>query len=341
MPLVLLTGSTGFVGAPTLRLLLADGYTVRAAIRDMSKADHIKKQHPEKADHLEFVEVRDMMKPDAFMEAAKGVDYIVHVASPFLLKVKSNRKDLIDPAIDMTNAILNAAQASPSVKRIVFTSSFATILDPVKGIKCDYEYTSESRSPLGNRWNILGNKTVASLYSPLAYTLSKVLAELAIWDYIKSKKPHFDAVTLHPPYIFGKLEQAVSSPDQLNESTRAVYQLLDAKTVPKDVFPPYCDVEDVAKAHVLALTNPKASNQRYLLCGGDVSWQKVCDEVHKNYPQIADRIPVGNPGADTLPKPLARLNVSKAEQDLGIVFTGWKESVIDHSLLQLAEMPKS
>jgi hypothetical protein len=62
------------------------------------------------------------------------VDGICHVASPFHFKPQDNERDLLLPAIKGTTSILNSALKAPSVKRIVITSTMATISHIGKGV---------------------------------------------------------------------------------------------------------------------------------------------------------------------------------------------------------------
>lgn len=71
------------------------------------------------------------------------------------------------------------------------------------------------------------------------------------------------------------------------------------------------DVRDVALAHVLSLTEPKASNQRILLVSGLITPQLVTNIIRKNFPQLHDRTEEGNP-QQILPK--------------GVHPTGWDTS---------------
>ncbi|KAK6858407.1 NAD-dependent epimerase/dehydratase fum13 [Apiospora arundinis] len=83
---LLLTGANGFVGFKVLLNALEQGYTVRAAIRSMSKSDFLSK-HPKvqalnASDRLSFVEVPDITNPKAYEEAVKDVTHVIHLASP-------------------------------------------------------------------------------------------------------------------------------------------------------------------------------------------------------------------------------------------------------------------
>lgn len=71
------------------------------------------------------------------------------------------------------------------------------------------------------------------------------------------------------------------------------------------------DVRDVALAHILSLTEPKASNQRIILVAGLITPQLVIDIIRKHFPQLSERIAVGNP-SQILP--------------VGVQPTGWDTS---------------
>ena len=83
--LILLTGSTGFVGFETLRQALKHGYKVRAVVRSEQKAETVRSNPTLKdvsEDQLSFVVIPDLLAEGVFDEVVKDVDYIVLVASP-------------------------------------------------------------------------------------------------------------------------------------------------------------------------------------------------------------------------------------------------------------------
>jgi nucleoside-diphosphate-sugar epimerase len=124
-------GGTGFLGAWTLKELLERGFNVRAAIRGNKKADHLRRQFKEHVDKLEFTIVDDVTRPGAFDEAVKGVDAIIHSASPLVPdEPGAEPSTLIEPAVNGTVGILKSALKSPTVQRVVITSSVGTIYEP-------------------------------------------------------------------------------------------------------------------------------------------------------------------------------------------------------------------
>jgi nucleoside-diphosphate-sugar epimerase len=59
-----------------------------------------------------------------------GVDYVIHVASPFHFKATDFAKDFYEPAIDGTKEMLKAASEAKTVKRVVITSSVGAVINP-------------------------------------------------------------------------------------------------------------------------------------------------------------------------------------------------------------------
>jgi len=140
-----LTGPSGYLGAHVLQQLLDKGYRVRGTVRSERKINQIRKQYADAGDRLELVVVEDMQVDGAFDSFLDGsphsltflivdVDGICHVASPFHFKPQDNERDLLLPAIKGTTSLLNSALKAPSVKRIVITSTMATISHIGKGV---------------------------------------------------------------------------------------------------------------------------------------------------------------------------------------------------------------
>ncbi|KAJ1022052.1 hypothetical protein NDA18_005287 [Ustilago nuda] len=357
-PEVLLTGVSGFVGSHVLdQLLKSDrNYHVTCVIRSRAKTEPwLSRQFADEfGKRIHVVQVSDLLAPGSLDQPVLGKDYIVHVASPYVLKASNNKRDIIDPALKMTQNVLSAALKSeqadksagrkPQLKRIVVTSSFAAILNPLRGIeKRDYTYTDKDWQPI--QYSFMGY-----FYSPLAYLISKTLAEKSVWNFLDQHNPSFDAATVNPPQIYGPIIHQVKSEEAINTSSAEPWKLYKAGgpngdgKIPVESFWSFCDVRDVAEIHVKALDNPKASKTRYVACGGSVSWQQVADEIHDNpeYPQeFKHHIPKGEHGKQHRPNPLARLDTSKAEKDLGIKFKDWKDSVIKGSLYSFVEIEKS
>lgn len=147
--LILITGASGFVGNHTLANFLTHGYRVRVVARNQASCDRILNVHSTYRKKLETAIVSDITVPGAFDDAVKGVDGIIHMASPFVINVEDNEKDLILPALNGTRGILESAQRyGPQVRRIVITSSFAAVADFTKGLWPGHIYDETQWNPL-------------------------------------------------------------------------------------------------------------------------------------------------------------------------------------------------
>lgn len=82
--LILLTGGSGFVGSSIALEALSRGFSVRLALRKPSQFDDWLKKYPEWKDKLSYIVVEDFGAEGAFDEAVKGVQHVVHTATPVI-----------------------------------------------------------------------------------------------------------------------------------------------------------------------------------------------------------------------------------------------------------------
>jgi dihydroflavonol-4-reductase len=326
MTRVLVTGATGFIAAHTIADLLAQGYEVRGTVR--SRANALREAALARlpgAERLELVEA-DLLDAASFEAPARGCDAVLHMASPYAINVKDPQRDLVDPAVKGTQAVL-AAAAKAGVRRVVLTSSVAAITDepPAHALtEADWnEKSSLTRNP---------------------YYFSKTLAERAAWRFMDEDKPGFDLVVINPFVVVGP-----SYTRALNESNKMLADLT------KGVYPGvlaltwgFVDVRDVARAHVLALETPSAKG-RYL-CSADVlTMRETIAALRAALPQAKfPRLPLDNflgsaivklasrtqsPGVGSyLRSHLGRklsLDNSKIRRELGLTFRPARAAIAD------------
>lgn len=189
--LVLVTGASGYVGAHVFHTLLQKSYRVRGTVRSQEKARQLREDFAKYQSQIEdLVIVQDIAKDGAFDDAVKGVDYIIHTASPFHFNIKDNRADMLDPAVKGTNSLLAAAKLQKQIKRVVITSSFASIQDLSKGDRPGYTYTEADWNPV--TWQ----EACTSDIPIVVYCASKKFAELAAYKFLQEEKPDFDITTI-------------------------------------------------------------------------------------------------------------------------------------------------
>jgi dihydroflavonol-4-reductase len=246
---VLLTGISGYIGNHCALELLKNGYSVRGSLRNISKSEKIinaikKEVNPK--DNLEFCEL-NLLNDKGWDDAAKGCDFVMHVASPFINIEPKDENEYIRPAVDGTMRALKAAK-SAGIKRVVLTSSMVSMLGNAdKSIDID-----------SGTWTNIKGKNVS------AYSKSKTLAEQAAWDFIKDQTDNtiMELAVVNPGPVFGPS----LSGDLSGASMSMFTQMVQGKMpmVPQASIN-MSDVRDVAKIHVQALENKEASGKRFIV----------------------------------------------------------------------------
>lgn len=260
-PLVTVTGSSGFIASHVVRELLERGFRVRGTVRSLAKEkDYAHLRALPGAERLELVEA-ELLVDGAFDAAVRGATYVLHTASPYVLDAKDPEKDLVEPARKGTTNVLGSCAKEPSVKRVVLTSSMASITDEPEG---DHVLTEDD-------WN-----TKSSL-DRNPYYYSKTVAERAAWELVETQKPAFDLVVVNPFLVIGP-----SLSPGLNTSNQLFVDLL------KGTYPGimnltwgFVDVRDVARAHVLAMLTPSAKG-RYICAADTIAMRDVVELLAKS-----------------------------------------------------------
>ena len=98
---ILLTGISGYIGLHCAKELLDAGYNVRGSIRNQVKGQEVLDTLTAASvdtTNLTLIEL-DLTSNRGWDEAAAGCEFVMHVASPFVLANPKEPKDLISPAI--------------------------------------------------------------------------------------------------------------------------------------------------------------------------------------------------------------------------------------------------
>ena len=249
---VLLTGISGWIAKHTAIELLNAGYEVLGTIRNKNLVDQTKQTISKYAstEKLSFVEL-DLLKDDGWNEAAKGCRYIFHIASPFPMKVSSNRENLLPVAVDGTLRVLNAG-LNAGVEQIIKTSSIVAMFRKPNRTN-PYSFGENDWSD--ENW----------IEGVSDYFLSKTKAEKAAWRLMESKGLKNKLTTINPGGVFG---------DALDKkggtSIEYIRQFMKGKFPGAPKFAVLIsDVKDIAKAHVACIGNNKVGGRR-LIVGKDV-----------------------------------------------------------------------
>jgi len=252
-PLVLVTGVSGYIAAWVAAALLRLGYRVRGTVRSLKKKTaHLAGLAPGSRYKLELVEA-ELLEVGGWAAAVAGCTYVMHVASPFLLGTpKDPEAELIRPAVEGTlNVLRAAADATPQPRRVVVTSSMASV---------GMGYTA---LPEGGFTEAHWTDPASKHASVTAYAASKTRAERAAWDFVAGlpEGRRFELATVNPSTVMGPLLGGVqcASGDIIKMFLGREMPALPAMSLP------YVDIRDVTRAHVLAMTTPAAAGHRFLL----------------------------------------------------------------------------
>lgn len=98
-------------------------------------------------------------------------------------------------------------------------------------------------------------------------------------------------------------------------------------------------LQDIARAHILALDNPAAANQRFIIAKGVLGTQGIADVLRATVPGATERVPRGEPGTDNLPVGNYQIDSSKSEKVLGLKYTSSEDTFGDLGK-QLLEIEK-
>ncbi|KAL8159444.1 hypothetical protein V2J09_000981 [Rumex salicifolius] len=295
---VCVTGAAGYIASWLIKDLLARGYTVKASVRNLNdpkKTQHLLQLEGAK-ERLHLFEA-DLLKEGSFDSAINGCDGVFHVASPCF------PAELLDPAIKGTLNVLRSSAKSPSVNRVVLTSSIVAVI-----------FTETPLSP-----SITVDETWFS-DPQLWYSLSKTLAEEEAWKFVKENK--IDMVSLAPGMVIGPFLQP-----NLNYSTDSILQLIKGAETYENFTHGWVHIKDVVEAHIRAF-EIESGNGRYCLVETVAHYSELVKMLKELYPTIQLPTKCAN---DKPFMPTFKVSKERVKNSLGIDYipleTGLKETI--------------
>ncbi len=241
---VLVTGGTGFVGAAVVRYLLAMGESVRTLVRPASNCRNLSGLP------VEIVE-GDLTVPHSLQRAVRSVTAVFHVAADYRLWVPDPRA-MEQVNITGTRDLLRAA-AQADVRRIVYTSSVATLGLNAGGVPADEE------TPV----------SLTEMIGP--YKRSKFLAEAEVRRLVAAEG--VPAVIVNPSTPVGPRDIKPTPTGRLIRAAIAGRMPAYVETGLNLVH-----VDDVAAGHWLAWHHGRIG-ERYVLGGENMSLQDILSAI--------------------------------------------------------------
>lgn len=308
---VLVTGGTGFVGGAVVRVLLERGHAVRVLARRTSKTGQVEALGAE----IAYGDILDQASIEA---ALQGCDTLYHVAAQYDHWVP-DKSAMLRVTVDGTRNTLEAAGRA-GVRRVVYTSSLATIGEP--------------QGTVGTETTIHCGRFRGY------YEYAKYQAEQVAQSYVNRGVP---VVIVNPAAVYG--------PGDLKPTGRGLVDLLNGRTPVIIKGAPFGTVylNDVAIGHVLAAEKGRVG-ERYILCERNLTMEEwaraVCRIAGGRVPPVGPEFlfrvlaDLGEIGSrftkrpPLIPKDTFTLLVSglaasgaKASQELGLQYTPFEEGM--------------
>ena len=244
--ITLITGVAGFLGSAVARAVAARGARVRGVARGSSAAGNL-------ADFPGELASADLRDEAAVARAMAGVTTLYHVAADYRLWAR-DPEEIVRNNLEMTGVVMRAGLAA-GVRRVVYTSSVATLLPPPDdappGTASDETHPATPEQATG------------------AYKRSKVVAERLVEQMVTEQG--LPAVIVNPSTPIG--------PRDITPTGRIVVEAANGK------IPAFVDsglnlvhVDDVAAGHLLAAEKGRIG-ERYVLGGQDVSLATMLADI--------------------------------------------------------------
>ena len=332
MATILVTGASGFIALHCIEQLLGEGHEVRGTVRSLSRQAELEgalQAAGRDTSQFSLFEA-DLTKEDGWEEAVKGCDYILHVASPFILGVPKDENELIKPAVSGVDFVVSAA-IKHKVKRVVLTSSGAAITDTHDG---KTHFTEDD-------WTIVDHPKTSAYYK------SKTLAERHAWDLIAAQtgKTKTELSVINPTVVVGP-----TLTKDIGTSNDFIRQIVAGKVpAAANLHFGFVDVRDVAAAHITAMTHKKAAGERFIASADEMWLIELCTLLNqagfkkaptKKMPNWLVKI-FGLFDAPT--KQISELLDAErfTPADKAKTILGWQARDVRHSLIETAEQLKS
>ncbi len=240
---VLVTGANGFIGQHLVHDLLNRGYAVKALVRKTSNLGELTSLNDK---NFEIVN-GDVTDYSSLLNATKHVNAVIHLAG-VIHPVKVDDSFYWNVNVKGTENVLNACVENKlKLKRFIYCGSvtcFGNLKDP-DNIVLDETYPCDPE-------NIYGK--------------TKYEAELLAFKF--AKEHNIPLTTIRPGRVYGEGDYSLRPLLRLIKK-RLFFHVGSDKCFMMPVY-----IEDLVNAFILALENPKAVGNTYIITGEDLLTKK-------------------------------------------------------------------
>src|SRR5215469_14547842 len=292
---VAVTGASGYEGSHVVLALVKRGYTVRACVTDANNAEKTsyllalnQRVYPGRVE----LRTANLLREGNYDEIFAGCSAVVHASSVLGYRGTNGPRQVYDGSVNGTKNILNSVKKSGTVKRVVYTSSFAAISHPEAAgyvfTEKDWAFDNRLGDPAWIPENI-------DRKPGIAYAMGKIATEQMAFR-MAAEDSRFDVISVCPTVVLGPL---LSRANGLAGSWQYILgKMLAGKPCRRgwQYLWNIVDVRDVGEAHALIVESGNCENgTRYQLTASDRSGELNVEELQAHLARLFPHIDVGGP----------------------------------------------
>jgi len=326
---VAVTGSAGFIGSHIVRNLVLHGYAVRACVRDAGNYSNT--AHLAAMSHVGPGSVTlhgcDMTVPGAYDDVFAGCSCVFHAAAEMGNLAGSTPLKVYEGGLHATKLVADSIKKSGTVRRLVYTSSFAAVGHPAPE---DHVHTEECTADMnlelrreGAEWNM----EVVERNREVAYAMTKLETERYV--YAEAEQHGFAAFGVCPCHVIGPLLSATHQ-RPWTWQTR-IGDMLEGYGHPR-MFWNIVDVRDVAETQRLIAECPDNTNgERYNLVATNESGMLLQTDLQDILRRLYPGIGIGGIYREGKWRMAPKAVLQKAVTQLGLQPHTVEESIRDNA----------
>jgi nucleoside-diphosphate-sugar epimerase len=290
---VAVTGASGYVGSHVVIALMKRGYKVHACVTDPTNADkpsHLRRLN--EAGHPGRLKLfsANLLEPGSYDRPFEGCSAVLHVGTAMAYGGANTSRQVYDGAVDGTRNVLGSVEKAGSVRRFVYTSSFAAIFHPSPP---GYRFTEKDWASDGRAKDPNWDENRIDEIGENAYAMAKVETEHLV-NRAAEEDGRFDAISICPVVVLGPL---LSRAHELVFSWQwFLGRMLRGKPCQRgwQALWNIVDVRDVGEAHALAIESSACRNgSRYQLSATDESGELDAMQLQEHLKKLFPDIEVG------------------------------------------------
>lgn len=289
---VAVTGASGYVGAHVVQALMQRGHRVHACVTDPSD--------PEKTTHLSAMSENlrgslklfagNLLESGSYDLPFQDCAAVLHAGTAMAYGGANSSREVYEGAVQGTRNVLASVERAGSVKRFVYTSSFAAIAHPAPPgyLFTEKDWASENREGDPD-WSL----DRLDENGETAYAMAKVEAE-HVATRAADASGQFDSISVCPLVVLGPL--LAPAHHMVFSWQWYVGRMLRGKPCKRrwQALWNIVDVRDVGEAQALILESDVCQNgTRYQLSATDESGEIDVHRLQAHLQQLFPNVEVG------------------------------------------------